>query len=328
MTPQAGSERGTGIWRGANWVARALVAALAAAVVVTVGAGWSVRRSIEDQLTVLPAGLLDGLTNRPPAALAGLAATTPETVLLIGTDRPAGTDLQTVAGASDSVVLLHFNATRTRADTLAFPRDALVTTAGGQRPFADLLTTGGVPLIVSTVESLTGVRVDHIAVGDLAAIAELTTEVGGVEVINETAGTDPLTGTYYPAGPITLSGQRALTWARWIHDLPRGDLDRIEHQHQLLEALKVKITSGSVTRDPVKLKRLATAFARHLAVSQSLTLEAISSLFTDLGNVPKENLHFYTAPVTGANVLDEPLLKNAGTALNEDKAVPLPVTIG
>ncbi|MEU5691764.1 LCP family protein [Actinosynnema sp. NPDC020468] len=327
MAAETGRHR---IRRGVRRAAvRVAVSVVAVSVFAVVGNEWATWRGVEAQLTTLPADLLDGLVDRPARAAAAGAQDEPTTVLLIGADKAAGETLDQAKGASDTVMLLHFNAARTRADALSLPRDAVLGTPDrGPMRVGAMLPEGGVPLVVATVEKATGVRIDHITVGDLSSIGEITTEVGGVQVNNVVAGTDPLTGRHYPVGALSLSGDEALTWARWINGLQGGDLERIVHQHQLLNGVRAKLGGWDLAKDPGVLGRVAATFTRHLTVDADLDLDTATALFGDLAQVPADRLRYYTAPLDPSGLrLDEARLKDAGTALNEDRDLPLTATI-
>ena len=98
--------------------------------------------------------------------------------LLIGTDD--GDPTQDEDGRSDSIMLLHLNEARDEAYVISVPRNTMVTIPG-QRRAADQrrLRTGGAPLVVRTIEKLTGARIDHVAMIDFQGFVNLTEDLEG-----------------------------------------------------------------------------------------------------------------------------------------------------
>ena len=76
--------------------------------------------------------------------------------------------------------------------------------------------------LITTVEQLTGVSVDHYAEVNLAGFAEITQAVGGVPVCLNAPVRDPYSGANFRAGPQTLEGPAALAFVRQRHGLPRA----------------------------------------------------------------------------------------------------------
>ena len=93
-------------------------------------------------------------------------------------------------GRSDSIMVVHLNAKRNKAYIISFPRDMYVDIPGyGQNKLNAAYAFGGAPLTVRTLESLTGVRMDHVVLIDFEGFIQLTEDLDGVTVINKTAFT-------------------------------------------------------------------------------------------------------------------------------------------
>jgi len=128
-------------------------------------------------------------------------------------------------GRSDSIMVVHLNAKRTRAYIISFPRDMYVEVPGyGMNKINAAFSFGGPKLTVTTLERLLDVRMDHIALVDFTGFIQLTEDLGGVTIQNKTAFKSH--GFDYPKGEITIKGEEALWFVRERHSLPRGDLDR------------------------------------------------------------------------------------------------------
>ncbi|HYS40054.1 MAG TPA: LCP family protein [Pseudonocardiaceae bacterium] len=207
------------------------------------------------------AGLLWNVTNSvtrsvhtvPVAALPPAPATTagrPMTVLLLGSDLRVGTDATDgVAGQrADAIMLVRFSPDRSRIDVLSIPRDSWVTIPGKGTAKINASLAGGPSLVVQTVHALTGIQIDHVMMMDFGGVRDLTTALGGVTVINERATTDPRNGAHFDAGPLTLSGNRALAFVRQRYGLPNGDFDRIAHQQQFGRGHRAEGEAGGPAR--------------------------------------------------------------------------------
>ncbi len=158
-------------------------------------------------------------------------------------------------GRSDTMMVVHLNAKRTKAYIVSFPRDMYVNIPGyGKNKINAAFAFGGAPLAVRTLENLTGVRMDHVVLIDFEGFIRLTEDLHGVTVTNKTAFTSH--GFDYPKGKITIAGEEALWFVRERHQLPGGDLDRAENQRNVIKAIVQKGLSAKVISDPVDLHHL------------------------------------------------------------------------
>ena len=168
-------------------------------------------------------------------------------------------------GRSDTMMLVHLNAKRTKAYIVSFPRDMYVNIPGyGKNKINAAFAFGGAPLAVRTLENLTGVRMDHVVLIDFDGFIRLTEDLHGVTVTNKTAFTSH--GFDYPKGKITVAGEEALWFVRERHQLPGGDLDRAENQRNVIKAIVQKGLSAKVISDPVTFTTFIGNVAKHLTV--------------------------------------------------------------
>ena len=182
------------------------------------------------------------------------------TFLLVGTDtRSDAPTTGTGAGGdglgrdrSDVLMLARVDAARTGATIVSIPRDSWVDIPGhGRNKINSAYAAGGPSLLVQTVEGLTGLRVDHLAVIDFAGFEALVDAVDGIDV---TTGTGPIVSH--------LDGEAALKFVRQRQAQPLGDLDRVRHEQMALRALLVKTMSNGALTDPGGLYRLLDAARR------------------------------------------------------------------
>ncbi|MBB0244418.1 hypothetical protein FNQ90_09950 [Streptomyces alkaliphilus] len=192
--------------------------ALAGILVLLLGAGWWLHRSLGDNITTDHAAaeaLEAASSDRPPAGTA-------RTVLVIGSDREGGHPNE----RSDTVVLLRLSAEGDRADVVHVPRDLIVDIPRCARPDGDGYTPpsraqfnwafqfGGAACTIRTLEDLTGVRVDHHMVVDFSGFVRFVDAVGGVEVEVAEDESDRHVGHDLTAGRHLLDGRQALAYVR------------------------------------------------------------------------------------------------------------------
>ena len=149
------------------------------------------------------------------------AADGAENVLLVGSDSRAGTGDQfaqapkgqtPVEGQrSDTVMLAHLAKGNKAATLVSLPRDSWVTIpaytdAKGVAHPAHLdklnaaFSLGGAPLLVSTVQQLTGIHIDHYVEIDFAGFQNMVNALGGVDICLSQPAHDVQTGLNLTAG--------------------------------------------------------------------------------------------------------------------------------
>ena len=175
------------------------------------------------------------------------AATGAMNFVLLGSDSRDPDD--SGAGRSDSIMVVHLNKAHDQAYITSFPRDMYVNIPGyGENKINAAFAYGGTKLMVQTLESLTGTRMDHVVMVDFEGFIKLTDSLGGVTVTNKTAFSSH--GYDYPKGKITIGGEKALWFVRERHALPNGDLDRAANQRNVIKAIVAKGLSPEVLANP------------------------------------------------------------------------------
>jgi anionic cell wall polymer biosynthesis LytR-Cps2A-Psr (LCP) family protein len=111
---------------------------------------------------------------------------------------------------------------------------------------------GGPPLVVKTIESLTGIRIDYWMLTSFEDFARMVDLIGGLKMRILYPMHDRASGTNFERGERKLKGGAALAFARDRHSAPGGDFGRSFNQGRLIfEALK-KFRDG-FERDPTAL---------------------------------------------------------------------------
>jgi len=229
-------------------------------------------------------------------------------------------------GRSDTIMLVHLNAKRTKAYIVSFPRDMYVNIPGyGRNKINAAFAFGGTPLAVRTLESLTGVRMDHVALIDFEGFIRLTQDLHGVTVMNKTAFSSH--GFDFPTGKITISGEEALWFVRERHQLPGGDLDRAENQRNVIKAIVQKGLSAKVISDPATFTTFLGNVAKYLTVDNDLSDDEITRTAHSLRLTGKD-VDLLQAPISGygtsrdgqsIDIVDTAKMAELSTALKKDK---------
>ncbi|MFF5534896.1 LCP family protein [Streptomyces cinerochromogenes] len=267
-----------------------------------------------------------------PSASASPLPTGSLNLLVLGSDSRSGKANQELGGGdsggarSDTAMVVHIDAGRTRATVVSIPRDTLVTrpscplpSGGSTAPaygamFNTAYEAGGPVCAVKTVESLTGVRMDHYLEVDFSGFAELVDALGGVDVTTGRDIDDDKSHLHLKAGTHHLDGTRALALARTRHGIGDGsDLGRIGLQQTLVKALLRQLSDAGLLTDPVKLYEVADAVTAGLTTDTGLdSLNELMSLGRSLKDLDPDRVRTVTMPVVTAPsdrnrvVADEP----------------------
>ena len=302
-------------------VATLLVVAIAAGTVYLV----NIDRTLTSNLNRAPG--VD-LPSDEPSAPPGEARPTKEpqetgtlNYVLLGSDTR---DPEGGGGRSDTIMMVHLNAKRNQAHIISFPRDMYVSIPGhGRNKINAAYAYGGVPLTIRTLEKLTGVRMDHVALADFDGFIQLTDDLNGVTVNNRNAFSTH--GYHFPVGEITVRGEQALWYVRERKALPRGDLDRAENQRNVIKAIVAKGLSAKVISDPATFTRLIGNVAKHVTVDRSLSDDEIRRTAFSL-RLAANDIALLQAPIAGDGeaggqsilVVDEAKLAELSKALKTD----------
>ncbi|MGY1834625.1 LCP family protein [Blastococcus sp. SYSU DS0510] len=234
---------------------------------------------------------------RRPAAPTG--ASTPLTFLVVGSDTradvPAG---EAPDGRSDVMMLLRITSDRQSAQVVSLPRDSWVNIPGhGPSKLNAAYAFGGPSLLVQTVETLTGVRIDHYAAIDFEGFVGMTDALGGVDVqVAEETTHGPYT---YKAGLNHLAGEEALYYVRQRYGLSGGDFDRVKRQQAYLRSMFAKVSEQNVLTDVGALDGFLVALTDAMAVDETLSNTALLDMAYDLRSLRPGAVTFLTAPVAG-----------------------------
>jgi LCP family protein required for cell wall assembly len=251
---------------------------------------------------------LDGKLNRSVTLPASTATSAGQNWLITGSDTRSGlsrtekdelhvgSDTDT---NSDSLMLLHMGGPT--PVLISIPRDSYVPIPGhGYNKINAALGFGGPALLVQTVESVTGLNINHYMGIGFEGLVDVTNKVGGVNVCLKTAVHDQNSGVNLPAGCQTLNGTQALEFVRDRDSFASGDLQRIQDQREFLKALLGKATSPAVFLNPFRALPFGSSAASSISVDQgthlyNLIRAGLALRNPETGTVPVANADLQTA---------------------------------
>ncbi|MEU8970380.1 LCP family protein [Streptomyces monashensis] len=277
-----------------------------------------------------------------------------ENILVLGSDSRSGSNKQLGGGTddgsarSDTAMIVHVYEGHKKASVVSVPRDTLVDrpactdTRGTAHPaatgvmFNEAFATGGAACAVKTVESLTGIRMDHYLEVDFEGFQRLIDDLGGVPVTTTKNIDDPQSHLTLQAGTHTLNGRQALGLVRTRHGVGDGsDLGRIQLQQAFVKALLGQVEHVGVFSNPKKLYDLADTATK--AVTTDSDLGSVNSLIdfaNGLKGIGAQHMNMVTMPVQydpadpNRVVLETAKAQQVWTALKNDRPIPASATTG
>lgn len=249
-------------------------------------------------------------------------------LLLLGSDERDGENGEiggVVEGMrSDTTIVVHISADRSRAELVSIPRDSLVdipsctmsdgstTRAQSNAMFNSAFATGwdnGGDLLsaaactIKTVQQNTGLTITDFAVVDFAGFTRMVDALGGVSMCIEENYNSPDAGLVLNAGYQTLDGRTALAFARARKGLNMNgsDLQRAGRQQELIAAMVRQLLAQNVLTDVPALMAFLDAATSSLTVSPGLSsLTDMAGLALSLRGLDQANITFMTIPVAAA----------------------------
>ena len=179
----------------------------------------------------------------------------PSNLLLLGTDAGPGKGRERGNARTDSIMVVRTDPGENRVALLSIPRDLRVVIPGrGADKVNAAYAYGGPALTIKTVELLTGLGIDHVAVVDFRRFSEVVDALGGVTVTvpreilsnrfdcpyKTRAECQRWEGWHFQKGTRKLDGKRALIYARIRKnqlDPSETDFARARRQQQIVQAI-------------------------------------------------------------------------------------------
>jgi LCP family protein required for cell wall assembly len=254
------------------------------------------------------------LGKRPPQY-----STAAMNILVIGSDSRAGTNgqfgsAQAISGArSDTMMLLHILPERRGGVVISFPRDSLVPIIGcqtdglgdpgqkaqpGQTEMLNAtFANGGAACLWKTLETSTGIFIDHFVEINFNGFQSVVNDLGGVNVCLPEAVNDPASGLDLSAGTHHVNGAQALAFVRERHIGEGSDLQRIQRQQFFMAALLQQIGDQKTLSDVPRLYTIARDVARTLTTDSGLSVGTMLSVADGMKGSTSKGVQFTQVPV-------------------------------
>ena len=174
--------------------------------------------------------------------------TKPFCVFFGGNDEEGDLYLQ---GRTDVDMMVTVNPNSHQIAIVAMPRDSYVSNPYYGEGAYDKLTHLGLCGIDNTLNGLNQLfglngALNNYVVINFTTYRQIIDALGGVDVDNDVEFTSEFDGQYYPAGPIHLEGNYALTYVRERYAFVNGDFERNLHQQMVMQAMIQKLCSPEV----------------------------------------------------------------------------------
>lgn len=310
-----------------NLASHGVVRAVALVVTSVVVFGAAGATAVAARMTNNVDGLdLDGLVDAAPTPTkdpdpSDAHAGQPVNVLVLGSDQRDGVNAE-IGGdekgmRSDTTILLHVSADRTRVEMVSLPRDSLVdipscTLTNGKttraqsnaminKAFAigwdygqDLASAAA--CTVNTVQANTGVAITDVVVVDFAGFQNMVDAIGGVPMCIAEDHYDEYTGLDITAGQHVLDGVTALQYARARHGtgFDGSDTMRAGRQQELVARIANEVLSKNLLTDGAQLLQFLSAATQSLTTN--LTVADLTGLAFSLRGIERANITFMTVP--------------------------------
>ena len=252
-------------------------------------------------------GYLNGQLKRVDAGTANSASTGPLNILVAGVDPRTGLTHHEevvlhvgndVSSNSDTLMLMHVSADRSRVTVVSIPRDSWVNIPGhGMNKINAAYGLGGAMLMVQTVEQATGLTINDYVEVDFLGFVKVIDALGGVNICLPQPLDDPYSGLDLSAGMHHVNGITALAYARDRHSFATSDLARIQDQQRLLSSALSEATHSGLLANPIRLSRFINAALSALTVNRGLN---VSALADQMRGITAGDVTFMTVPL--ANV--------------------------
>ncbi|WP_210438874.1 LCP family protein [Nocardioides xinjiangensis] len=235
----------------------------------------------------------------------------PLDILVMGSDSREceGCDIDAEGGGgSDTTILVHLSADRSRAYAVSIPRDSIVDrpetgcdSGGTDVMWNEAFQRGGPVCTLAQVEQNTGIRVEHFVVVDFASFGSMVDAVGGVPVCVPEDIVDREHQIFVPKGnPSVLTGDEALDYvrARYVGEqLQQNDISRIRRQQEFIGALVREVMSAGTLTRLDKVVRFLDAATNALQTDEEFaSVTRLGKVAMQLQGIGLDKVRFVTLP--------------------------------
>ena len=232
---------------------------------------------------------------------------------------------------SDTIMVLHIPANGGRPTLVSLPRDSYVQIPGhGMNKLNAAFAFGGAPLMVQTVQSLTGLRINHYIGVGYQGLSNVVNAVGGVTVCLPGRFDDWHVALHLSRGCHTLNGSQSIGFLR-SRAFGVGDLQRVQDQRIFLQALVHKLASPGTFLNPFTFFPVASDSAGALTVDKSTSLYQLMQAGLSMRAAQTTTVPFGGFETTGVGSVvlwDQATAKQMFGDLAADKPLPKSLITG
>lgn len=244
--------------------------------------------------------------------------------LLVGSDSRVGLSkaelfklrvgsIKTAAGQrSDTIIMIHISKARDKATIISIPRDTFasvpqwtdskgVVHTPSHRKINETFGLGGAPLLISTIEGMTNIRIDHYVEVNFAGFAHMVDALGGVTVCLNRAIHDNKSHLDITAGKHKLDGITAVKYVRARYFDGTGDLGRMHRQQKFIGSMLNAATSSGTLLNPIKLLSFVNAALSTVTTDPNLKRDDLITLASQLKSLSASSVHMLTVPLSSVN---------------------------
>lgn len=195
-----------------------------------------------------------------------------------------------VSGLADTIMVATVNPATLSVNLLSIPRDSYVpvTCWNNAETKINHARATSRACLMETVENVLDLDIDFYMEVNFDGLVDIVDAIGGVyidspiEFVGQTSSTDRGEYTVWvPEGPYIANGEQALAFCRERYAMPNGDLDRIEHQQEVIAEIATTLLK---TKDLNVALDVLEAAGENFTTNMSLT--QLTSLFNYMINVP------------------------------------------
>lgn len=219
---------------------------------------------------------------------------------------------------SDTAIVAHISADRTRLQFVSIPRDTLVDmpacelpdgsmTSPGFYQFNAAFSFGGGPQMnlasavactQKTIESFTGLMIDEVVVVDFAGFEQLVDALGGIRMCIEEDIEDEKAGLSITKGCQRIDGATALGLARSRYSTEDGsDISRIGRQQDIMMNIVNTALNKSLLTDLPTLYNFVQKGIESIQTTPGLSrVSSVAGLAQSIRNIPTSEYQFVTMP--------------------------------
>src|SRR5581483_48321 len=214
---------------------------------------------------------------------------------------------------TDTMMIVHVPADGRKATLISLPRDSYVAIPGFEdnklnaaypdgysnaRGNASAKRAAGAKVLVTAVQNLTGLTIDHFVQVDLIGFYRISNAIGPITVDMCNAVSDQNSGLHLHKGLNTIEGVSALAFVRQRNNFPdgNGDLDRVQRQRYFLTVAFRHLTSAGIILNPIKLQDLLNAVRSSMYMDSGLDPLALGR---QMENLSADNIVGRTIPTYG-----------------------------